>query len=457
MALNNFPYTNLHSLNLDWILDKMKELIADFSEVETSFSGLSSQFEELKSYVNDYFDTLDLTDEVRTIINELIANGYIEQIVSEMVEEGYFRRIVDDVVKNPQVRPTQYNKQAVKEFIEVLETYLDNTNHLYYGNNGALNVNMSTEGGLYAIDCSTYNLLALNGVPYYKSRYSHPEGDRDSNVSTYAWGIDIYSGRTKNVSGVAEYYRYATDVCRWFWDNNLLYYPDTTFSNVKPGDLLFWINSDDIDNEDIDQVISGVHHCAVFLGIDSETGNIRYIDANQNRAQVIAINDVAISSRPEIKLAGAFPSPFNPSQDPEIRAKIYLGNNSAKSNTDYQRLSMTALGGATGFADHYQLSNGRLQFKEAGLYQISAQIKITTSSVFTQWRLVSWSASEVAQNIAEGSLGAFTDINGNAHNGYANISLTRYFDEGASIGFNTAGASTFMSGLIGTYIEVAKI
>lgn len=456
MGLNNFPYSNFHELNADWIISKIKELAAEYVELEGSFENLETAVADLKDYIDNYFNTLDLSAEVREYMNELLDSGYIDNIVSSMVQEGYFEKIVNNVVRNTDTRVTAYNDVAAAEMLEVLNTYKDNTAYLYYGNKGALNVTMESDAGKYSIDCSTFVLLGLKGVPYRQSRYTNL-GSRDDNNSMFAWGRDIYSGRTKMVSGEAEYYRYSTDVARWFYENALMYKPSTTFNNVKVGDVLFWVDESDIDNDDVESTLSGVHHCAIFTGIDSDTGNIKYIDANQNREQVIADNNVAISSQPQIKIAGALPFMYNPHNDYDVRCKAYLGSNSAKSNTEYSRLILSSLAGAFNYQDHFSLSDGRIKFNTPGKYLVSVQIKVSTSSIFTQWRTLTYDVDDTPQNITEGSLGAFTDINGNAHNGYANISFIRHFNKNECLGLNTAGPATFMSGLLGTYIEVVKL
>lgn len=82
MGLNNFPYSNFHELNADWIIKKIKE-----------FSTITEDFEELKTYVQNYFDNLNLSDEVRTQLSELIDDGYIESIVSGMVSSASFDKL----------------------------------------------------------------------------------------------------------------------------------------------------------------------------------------------------------------------------------------------------------------------------------------------------------------------------------------------------------------------------
>lgn len=455
MGLNNFPYTDLHSLNLDWILDKMKELISGFAEVKTDFNALDDDFIALQTYVNDYFNSLDLTDEVRSIINEMIQSGYFEQIVQEMVTEGYFRQIINDEIHDTTQRATQYNQKAADEFIDVCYTYYNNRSHLFYSNDGALNVTMDENVGTYGIDCSTFNLLALAGVPYDQSRYANG-GTRDDNFSMYAWGIDMYSGRTKNVSGVAEYYRYAQDIARWFYDKSLVYVPNSTWTNVKKGDMMFWVDQDSIDNDDIDAIVPTVHHSAVFLGLDG-SGNIQYIDANINRTYVV--DTVTVSPQnlsAEVKFCGALPFLYTSETDQQIRAKAYLSANTSRTSPNYTEVSFTSIGGVN-YSNTMSLTAGRLEILTSGLYLVSAQIKVTNSTEFIQWRTASWDSNNNINNISEGSVGAVTDINGNAHNGYANVSYIRYFNAGDTVSLTTAGTGVLMPTITGTYLEIVKI
>lgn len=456
MGLNNYPYTNFHELNADWIIAKIKELISSYAELNSNFDTLTDNFNNLEQYVQNYFDDLDLTEEVRTVINEMIASGYIDQIVSEMVEEGYFRGIVNSIVHDTSSRPTQHNVNAVNQFLNVANTYYNNRTSLYYNNSGALNVTMNVDSGRYGIDCSTFLLLCLKGVPYSQSRYTN-QGSRDDNYSMYDWGVDIYSGREKTVSGVKEYYRYSADIARWFWDNRLIYQPSSSFDNAKIGDIMFWVSPADVDTEDLESTLFGVHHCAIFTGLDA-SGNVTYIDANSIHADTIDNNVKAPSEVPNtVRYLGALPFLYNPNNDIQIRAKAYLSANTSVSNVGYEALALNSIGGATGYQAHISLSSNRLTVNESGLYMISAQMKVSQTTEFIQWRTVIIDSGNNSQNISEGSIGAFKDIAGNNHNGYSNVSYIRYLNAGDKVGINIAGTGTIMSNLLGTYIEVTKI
>lgn len=96
MALfENFPYTNLHDLNLDWVLSTIRKLIAEWAAYQEAmnknFRDLEEAFISLRQYVMDYFDNLDLTE----VITEVVENT-----LQEMMEDGSLDRILGEYIKN---------------------------------------------------------------------------------------------------------------------------------------------------------------------------------------------------------------------------------------------------------------------------------------------------------------------------------------------------------------------
>ena len=67
--VDEYPYTNFHELNLDYILTKMRELIDEWASyknaMDLKFDNLSDEFDALKDFVNDYFDNLNVEDVIR--------------------------------------------------------------------------------------------------------------------------------------------------------------------------------------------------------------------------------------------------------------------------------------------------------------------------------------------------------------------------------------------------------
>ena len=75
----NFPYTNFHRANLDWVLRTVKEVAEGFVEVK-------ADFEQLQQYVMNYFANLDVDTEIRQIIGQMASDGTLRQIMEPYID-----------------------------------------------------------------------------------------------------------------------------------------------------------------------------------------------------------------------------------------------------------------------------------------------------------------------------------------------------------------------------------
>lgn len=75
---NLVPFSNIHELNLDWIIAKLKEYVVKTEKTEI---GLK----ELKLYVDNYFENLDVQDEIDAKLQQMYENGDLESIISEFL------------------------------------------------------------------------------------------------------------------------------------------------------------------------------------------------------------------------------------------------------------------------------------------------------------------------------------------------------------------------------------
>ena len=84
-VFNNFPYANFHELNADWILEQVRKVTDEWEEYKTSMDewklGVDNELAEFQAW----FDNLDVQDEVRTVINELIQSGEFIEITSPQI------------------------------------------------------------------------------------------------------------------------------------------------------------------------------------------------------------------------------------------------------------------------------------------------------------------------------------------------------------------------------------
>ena len=77
MALfENFPYTNFHELNLDWLLQKMKELAAEQKTLEEAMDELEYTIHHL-----------DVDQAVVETLNNMLADGTLGDLMAEAIAE----------------------------------------------------------------------------------------------------------------------------------------------------------------------------------------------------------------------------------------------------------------------------------------------------------------------------------------------------------------------------------
>lgn len=73
-----YPYSDMHELNLDWFLKKFKELVEEWNQVQDDWTSLHD-------YVQNYFDNLNVQTEIDNKINAMILDGTFADIVSPFV------------------------------------------------------------------------------------------------------------------------------------------------------------------------------------------------------------------------------------------------------------------------------------------------------------------------------------------------------------------------------------
>lgn len=86
--MNQFPGTNYHDLNLNWLLGQMKNCLAEWETTKGQWTALAADNEEFKEYVTNYLANLDLTQEISDKINAMVEDGTLLRILTEDEGEG---------------------------------------------------------------------------------------------------------------------------------------------------------------------------------------------------------------------------------------------------------------------------------------------------------------------------------------------------------------------------------
>ena len=95
MAFENYPYSNFHELNLDWILGEVKRLISEYDKLNDTVNNYNSRFSELKSYIDNYFSTLDYRTEIYEVIEKLFSSGDVDQFIADYFNKRAMAKITN--------------------------------------------------------------------------------------------------------------------------------------------------------------------------------------------------------------------------------------------------------------------------------------------------------------------------------------------------------------------------
>lgn len=121
MSMENLgPYTNFHELNQDWFLQEFNKLIAQWKDMQKSFDTLQDAFNDLKSYVQDYFKNLDVQEEINNKLNDMVSSGELNNLIMPFI-------------KSSPVIVTDINQMTNHDYIYLLER----DGFLYYWNGTA--------------------------------------------------------------------------------------------------------------------------------------------------------------------------------------------------------------------------------------------------------------------------------------------------------------------------------
>ena len=178
MSMENLgPYTNFHELNQDWFLNEFNKLIDQWKSMQKNFDNLQDAFNDLRSYVHDYFKNLNVQDEIDNKLNEMANDGTLSSIMSNFIQVSPI--FVNDT-----------NKMTDAEKVYVLMS----NGHLYANINGSFKDTGIAYGinGIYPkyVDSSTWSNAvlqpqSLESVSGYTSNWDDTKNFNNGTFSGY--------------------------------------------------------------------------------------------------------------------------------------------------------------------------------------------------------------------------------------------------------------------------------
>lgn len=131
---NKYPYTDLHELNLDWVIGEVKRLAEEWAQTKTEWTTTRDAWTELYNYVHDYFDNLNVQEEVNTKVDALVADGTFAAIVTPIIHD-YADPVFEDqtIAINTAITEQNANIQSYTDNVNVLTARMDSFSRLAEG------------------------------------------------------------------------------------------------------------------------------------------------------------------------------------------------------------------------------------------------------------------------------------------------------------------------------------
>lgn len=293
MAFENFPYTDFHNLNLDWILCEMKKLLGRYSGIMDNISEIEQKLKALSEAMDNFYEPDVFFHTVSEVVKEYVDSGVFEEFIKQAVEDYY-------ISGTPTHNLTNAQKQAM--YITAMSYYANawttRNPDITYGNaigrtDGKGTIldepyNAVTDFSL--LDCSTFVLLCLMGQRFQGTKYANEVNDAPVSKLGYSrdFIITAYPESRGQVRWAYELYLQAM-LNRWL-------YKPKSLSDLQTGDIVFfkWNNAWIAENPDSfgAKAYNNIAHVAMVVdNCDNFTSRIGIVHATSSPA-LMAYNDL---------------------------------------------------------------------------------------------------------------------------------------------------------------------
>lgn len=205
-AFEHFPYTNFHDLNLDWIIDKIREWEQSVKNFEKKFAGIETDWAEIEAewatinqgWKNIQSDWVRLTNEVNTAIAQIDAK--IDQGIGDYADAASLPiAAIRDLINNGDITENKTNI----EHQTLSNAGIGITSGVFSSAASEVYYYAVTAGKSYKISGTNYtNPYTTTGVSAAFSKVAPQIGFKPADIILYgkteAENVDIYYTPTED-------------------------------------------------------------------------------------------------------------------------------------------------------------------------------------------------------------------------------------------------------------------
>ena len=224
--------------------DTAPRTIIGYDEDGAKVFKLFPEGNDVAEYALAEVDISEVDEDLDLASNRPVQNQAVARAVAKLGAE--FKKQTGELVAN-----IHNSEGFIQKIVDVCKTYTDNFSKLVYGNvYTAYDTKTQQVNGKWQMDCSSFLNLLIRGVTFENSRYA---GNAENKVNPLFFNkFDPYE------------FRLANTMAKWLYDNGYTFAPNADFSNIEPGDLVFY-SWKDTTGEFHENAFMHIDHVAMFL------------------------------------------------------------------------------------------------------------------------------------------------------------------------------------------------
>lgn len=194
----------------------------------------------------------DIKPEDIPIVDEELDFGSLRPVQNQAIARAIGRIEADYKLRTGELLSNIHNSEGfIQKLADVCKTYTDHFAEFVYGNvYTAYDSETKQVDGKWQLDCSSFQNLLIRGVTFENSRYAGKEKNVDDPM--FFTKFDGYD------------FRLANQMAKWLYDNGYTFAPAADYSNIEPGDLVFY-SWPETTGEFHEQAFMHIDHVAMFL------------------------------------------------------------------------------------------------------------------------------------------------------------------------------------------------